>query len=679
VKTKSREISFGRTALPCYNQAWLYVPVAAASLSDQGRCSVTIEAQSYDGVIHEFPDNVPPEVMDRVVKQYTLSKQQQPPSTFNDQIAPGMFPAKPPGMFDDIPVQPQSGMFDDIPITQPSIAQQQSQGGQPKVIGGKTYTPVTDPDTLAQLNRPLRPVTDPAVLAQLNAPSQAAPPMSTAITDIPGNVASTAAAGVRDIGSSFQHAPPAPGQGFWSYAAQGVPEALGNAGRFFRGVGEIASAPGQIINTPAQSLLAHGINAGDQALRSGAVALKGNDQGIPPAMGYPAAQSAADTALSTVMPRAAPGTGSSFLAPNSTAQLPMTVRPAPAPSTQDLFAAAQADYQAAANQGLQLHPHVADALATTIEQGARAQGYRPFTANAPFNAADELRGVSQPAPAPPPLGPNPTAQQYRQWQQATQQAGQPQPLTYADIESVRQSLRKVPYDPLQKGSGGGPNYAAAQDAIHALDNYTSNIPAADVLAGDPARVSDFSNNARGNWAAARRGEAADNLDWRSDLQAASTGSGANINNAKRAAVRGFLTNDSRTQGWTEPELDQAENLVRGGFGANALRAVGKVAPTGYFSAAMDAIPIITELATGHPIAAALSGAGFGAAYAAKKAADLITRNRMTGLGEMTRARSPLGQAAPPVASPSLTPVAAMIAGLSQKPPQSGGYAPQPSY
>jgi hypothetical protein len=112
---------------------------------------------------------------------------------------------------------------------------------------------------------------------------------------------------------------------------------------------------------------------------------------------------------------------------------------------------------------------------------------------------------------------------------------------------------------------------------------------------------------------------------------------------------------------------------------NILRGIGKVAPTGYFSAAMDAIPIITELTTGHPIAAVATGTGIGAAYGAKKIADGITRNRMTGLGEMTRARSPLGQAAPPVASPSMTPVAAMIAGLSQKPPQSGAYTPQPSY
>jgi hypothetical protein len=551
-----------------------------------------------------------------------------------------MFPAKPPGMFDDLIAQ---------------HAQKSQWPGTPVASQGGAKPPGMFDDLIAQ-----------------------APPISTAITDIPGNVVNQATAGASDIGSSFRHAPPAPGQSFGSFLAQGIPETLGNAGRFFRGAGELASAPAQIINTPAQSLLAHGIDAGDQALRAGAVKING-EANTPPAMGYPAAQDAAGKALSTIMPRAVPGTGPSFLAPNSTARLPMTVRPAPAPSTEDLFTAARADYDHAANQGLQLHPHVADALATTIEQGARAQGYRPFTANAPFNAAGELRGVSQPAPAPPPLGPNVTAQQYQQWAQAQARAGQPQPLNYADIESVRQMLRKVPFDPLQRASGGGPNYAAAQDALQAIDNYTSNIPQADVLAGNPTRVSELSNNARGNWAAARRGEAADNMDWRSDLQAASTGSGANRNNTTRQQVKSFLLNDSRTRGWTQPELDQAENLVRGGMFPNILRGIGKVAPTGIVPAALDAIPIATELMSGHPIAAALTGTGFGAAYAAKKIADTITRNRMTGLGETTRARSPLGQAAPPVTSPTLTPVAAMIAGLSQKPPQSGGNAPQPSY
>jgi hypothetical protein len=65
------------------------VRVADGVLS-QGRRSVTIQAQSFDGAIHEFPDGTDPAVIDQAVKQYTQSKQQQPraanPSvTFNDR------------------------------------------------------------------------------------------------------------------------------------------------------------------------------------------------------------------------------------------------------------------------------------------------------------------------------------------------------------------------------------------------------------------------------------------------------------------------------------------------------------------------------------------------------------------------------------------------------------------
>jgi hypothetical protein len=72
----------------------LYVPVAAAFCPIKGRRSVTIQAQSFDGAIHQFPDGTDPAVIDRVVKQYTLSGQQQSqgaksPSTFNDRTAPG--------------------------------------------------------------------------------------------------------------------------------------------------------------------------------------------------------------------------------------------------------------------------------------------------------------------------------------------------------------------------------------------------------------------------------------------------------------------------------------------------------------------------------------------------------------------------------------------------------------
>ncbi|HLH95604.1 MAG TPA: hypothetical protein VKW08_10860 [Xanthobacteraceae bacterium] len=81
--------------------------------------------------------------------------------------------------------------------------------------------PVTDPATLAQFNaeRGGTPVTDPEIMAQLNPP-----PLSTAITDMPCNVTATAVAGVKDIGSSFQHAPPAPGQSFTSYLLQAFPK-----------------------------------------------------------------------------------------------------------------------------------------------------------------------------------------------------------------------------------------------------------------------------------------------------------------------------------------------------------------------------------------------------------------------------------------------------------------------
>ena len=78
----------------------------------------------------------------------------------------------------------------------------------------------------------------------------------------------------------------------------------------------------------------------------------------------------------------------------------------------------------------------------------------------------------------------------------------------------------------------------------------------------------------------KKTETFDKALYKADLNAASSGSGGNLNNTTRQQVKAILTNDAKRRQFSPAELAEMEKVVRQGPVENALRGIGKVAPGG---------------------------------------------------------------------------------------------------
>jgi len=194
-----------------------------------------------------------------------------------------------------------------------------------------------------------------------------------------------------------------------------------------------------------------------------------------------------------------------------------------------------------------------------------------------------------------------------------------------DLEGVRRLLNRVAADPIERD--------AARRAIGQIDDALVNLDPADAVVNAhfaPARC-------RGGHACARRyaahmqAQQIEEATDRASLQAASTGSGANIDNATRQKFRAILTNPKKARGYSREELAEMRQLVEGTAGANAARLVGKLAPSGIVSGGLSAA---LGHAIGHTAGVPIVG------YVAKQLADAATARAAARLSEQRRLRSP---------------------------------------
>lgn len=277
--------------------------------------------------------------------------------------------------------------------------------------------------------------------------------------------------------------------------------------------------------------------------------------------------------------------------------LPRAATRVAAPTTAELYEASQNNYRNMKGYGVELHPHVMDHVATNIETELLNEGYRHYIPGhgALFNAVNELRN---------PVG---------------------QFSTISDIDGPRRVLNKLAGDPALRDG--------ARRAIDEIDSALGNLTPADAAVNPQfvGHVAAEARTARGNYAAHKHAEQVENATNMAELQAASTGSGGNIDNATRQKFRAILASPRQRRGFSAAELRQMEDLVRGSPGGNAARLVGKLAPTGIVSGTLS-----TALghAIGHTIGVPVVGA------AAKAASDAMTRSHAARVSEQIRLRSP---------------------------------------
>jgi hypothetical protein len=138
---------------------------------------------------------------------------------------------------------------------------------------------------------------------------------------------------------------------------------------------------------------------------------------------------------------------------------------------------------------------------------------------------------------------------------------------------------------------------------------------------DVATASKMISEARAAWSRLmKHGEIADAIE-RAQANAATAGSGANLENTMRQALKSVMLNKEATRGFTPDEMKALKSAVEGDLIQNTLRLFGKAAPTG----------VVSGILSGGGGAAVLGPAGAVAVpavgYLSKRAADQMEREK----------------------------------------------------
>lgn len=209
-----------------------------------------------------------------------------------------------------------------------------------------------------------------------------------------------------------------------------------------------------------------------------------------------------------------------------------------------------------------------------------------------------------------------------------------------DLKGWQELLKKV---------GGTPgDQEAARFAQDLFDRYLQNIPAAHVLSGDPQRDAAILREAQANWRAARRSDAVDMSLERAERQAARSGSGANKENTVRQRIDAILNSPTERKKFSPDEISTMEEIVKGTLPINAMRAIGKFAPTGVVSSLPTLLAAGGGTAAHDPVTGALTaGAVAAPTLAAKYGAEYATKRKARDLAERIRAKAPAYVPPPP--------------------------------
>jgi hypothetical protein len=294
------------------------------------------------------------------------------------------------------------------------------------------------------------------------------------------------------------------------------------------------------------------------------------------------------------------------LAPRSASPMGMRAAPKPIPTAQELQTAARGAYQSQEVAGLRIDPQSTNALAAGIEQDLLKKGFRPTGSS----AQDTFKILREEVGASPRAG-------Y---------------VEVADLDNARSALQKTAG---QRDAFGQPTpeAAAAREAVSKIDDYLANVKPADVLAGDAAAAQARLAEARGNYSAYKRASEIDFRLNKAERQAAKSGSGMNLENARRQKI-----DQVSDYGLTAQEKALKAKIVEGTGPRNALRTVGKLGVDGGLSLLLNAGAAAQTGGMSIPVTIA--------GTLARLAGQRLTKTQIKQLNEMIRARSPLAQSTP---------------------------------
>lgn len=279
-----------------------------------------------------------------------------------------------------------------------------------------------------------------------------------------------------------------------------------------------------------------------------------------------------------------------------------------APTYHELKTAANADYQAARNSGLELHPQGVAQFAAKAEQDITGANHG-FTGGQ-YGDAPKTLAVLDTLQKPP----------------------HGAVVTASNIDAVRKNLGRLSRETLE--GKPTPDAAAASVALEHLNDYTQNIPTNHILAGDAAEYLRATKQGNANYAAAQRVRNFDSKITKAENNAAG-GIATSLENQIKSQSRTILNNPKAQRGWSADELASLQRLNNGTLGSNILRQAGR--------GGAGVIPIMGHvgLAAGSggatlPLQAAIAAT----LYGARKGSEAITKSRAMDLAEMLAKRSP---------------------------------------
>lgn len=198
----------------------------------------------------------------------------------------------------------------------------------------------------------------------------------------------------------------------------------------------------------------------------------------------------------------------------------------------------------------------------------------------------------------------------------------------AKIMDIYSALGQIP-------SSSGADFAAAQLVRSSIDEQM-----------EGTFVGTMWDSARASWRTFSQLDQIDKLMAAGERRAATTGTGANTQNAVRQNVRRILDSDQRSRGFSKDAKDQIENVVMGTWLTNTARYVGKFAPSGPVSMASTLTAGLTGLATGGAETGAIAAAAVAIpTTVAKYLGQYLTQRQIQKLEEIIRSEAPQGRAA----------------------------------
>lgn len=352
---------------------------------------------------------------------------------------------------------------------------------------------------------------------------------------------------------------------------KGVIEGALDVGRGLLAIPGMVASP---VTGAARSVLGHGL-AGATSLAGQVinpeVAARENPREL-----YEASKAGVDTAMMALAPRNAS---------------PVGMRPLPpaVPSAAELKAAAKNVYESPQIKSLQVAPNDVVNLAGGLQNNLVQQGFRPTTGSAPGTFAELKRMTPDPS------------------------------VASIGVDDLRAARRAFSQTAKQMGPDfrPTPDAVAAKRAIEKIDDFL------DTLAPEL-------RDANANYAAGKRADMLDYRTIKADREAATTGSGSNMENKLRQAV--IKIGD---RGLSPQEIAARDRIVEGSMGRNALRKVGKLGVSDGLSLLLHAGAGVGSGGWTLPIAAG--------GTMARKMGELMTRREISAFNKTLRSRSPLAQ------------------------------------